>query len=132
MFEDMFLPNFFHKSLLKGDGPFLPLLDVVHLDDHHDDLDHQVVPHVNQTSNLRSYNPNHTEPPDSNVEEDATEEVSNDAADDGPNDMLDGFFVIWRVGRWSRSHLNPEVSVLQILPGHLQDDCHGEGPGRRG
>ena len=43
--------------------------------------------------------------------------------------MLDGFFVICRVDRWSRSHLNPEVSVLQILPGHLQDDCQGKAQG---
>ena len=108
------------------DGLLLPLLDFVHGVDRHQDIQEQVVPHVDQASNLRDNNPDDAEPPGTDSMEEVAEEVSRAAAEEGSNDMMNGLSTFLHVVRWSRSHLNPEVSVLQILPGKLNDKSKGK------
>ena len=116
----------FYCLNLSWDDLLLPPLDAVHLVDHHHYKQEEVVPHVDQAPNLRSHNPDDAEPPDSNVEEEAAEDVSNKAADDGSNHMMDGLF-LFLIDVWcSRSPLDPEVSVLQILPGKLKEKSKGK------
>ena len=77
--------------LLDWNGLLLPLLNLLQLEDGHDNLQHQVVPCVDDAPNLRCHNPNNADPPNSDEEKDATENVSNNAADDGRFNHPDDF-----------------------------------------